>query len=73
MTAEVAIAIVSKILKFETNHVLKNLDSAEIWDSFSRIEVIVDLEDELGVRFSIEEISQIATVRDLLDAIKGKS
>jgi acyl carrier protein len=73
LTIENNVGIIAKILKFETHHVFENLESPEIWDSFSRIEVIVALEDELGVSFSIEEISKISTVGQLLDALKRKA
>ena len=73
MTVDVTIGIIAKVLKVEAKQVSGNLDSTDMWDSFSRIEVIVALEDQLGVSFSLEEISGILTVSDLLESLKGKA
>jgi acyl carrier protein len=42
------------------------------WDSVSHMKLMVNLEGELGVRFEVEEITDIATVKDLIDIIEKR-
>jgi acyl carrier protein len=39
-------------------------------DSMRTMELIADLEDELGIRFPDDELTQIASVRDLVTVVK---
>jgi acyl carrier protein len=43
-----------------------------VQDSFMLVEIVVDLEEELGVHLSHEDFAKIVTVRDLLNLIAGQ-
>ena len=42
------------------------------WDSFFHIQVIVNIEQEFGVKFSIADIEKFRTIGDLLKIIEAK-
>ena len=41
----------------------------EEWDSLSHLSLISDIEDELGIRFTLAEVSGSKNVGELVDAI----
>ena len=42
------------------------------WDSFFHIQIIVNIEQEFGVKFSIADIEEFRTIGDLLKIIERK-
>ena len=42
------------------------------WDSFFHIQIIVNIEQEFGVKFSIADIEEFRTIGDLLQIIEAK-
>tara|TARA_B100001540_G_C15775607_1_gene628515 strand:+ start:402 stop:653 length:252 start_codon:yes stop_codon:yes gene_type:complete len=42
------------------------------WDSFFHIQIIVNIEQEFGVKFSIADIEEFRTIGDLLKIIEAK-
>ncbi len=51
-----------------------NTSKADIgqWDSLAHLNLIVELEDNLGITFSKEEIANIKSVQDILNFIENK-
>ena len=47
-------------------------DNLEAWDSINHLNLIVELEDELKVSFSKDEIENLYTVRQLVEMLKKK-
>lgn len=45
----------------------------EDWDSLAQINLIVAIEKEFGVKFNLEEISQLKNIGEMLKQIKTKS
>ncbi|WP_106768582.1 phosphopantetheine-binding protein [Paenibacillus faecalis] len=43
------------------------------WDSLKHMELILRLEEELNVRFSIKEVAAITSLDDLVEIIEVKS
>lgn len=43
-----------------------------VQDSFTLVEVVIDLEEEFGVHLSQDDFAKIVTVRDLVDFIGGR-
>ena len=67
--------IVSDILghnNFELNLDIKASDIAG-WDSLSHVQIIHECETALGVRFTLNEISNLNTIGDLINLINKKS
>ncbi len=42
------------------------------WDSLNHITLVVELEQVTGTTFSVEELSGMITVGDLIDSLKNK-
>ena len=42
------------------------------WDSLSHLNLIVELEDSLGVSFTKDEITTIKSVNDIIDIVENK-
>ena len=64
----------------EENLKLKNLEikremqayDFEGWDSLAHIGIIISLDEEFKLRFSISEISNLKNIGELIDLIKKK-
>ncbi len=72
--------IIGIIKVLEENLKLKNLEikremqayDFEGWDSLAHIGIIISLEEEFKLRFSISEISNLKNIGELIDLIKKK-
>jgi acyl carrier protein len=42
------------------------------WDSFNHINLIIQIEEEFGIRFTNEEVSQLSNVGELKTLIREK-
>lgn len=51
------------------DHSQQNLSS---WDSFTQVKVIIGIEEEFGVHFSIDEAAGTKSVADLMTLIHAK-
>ncbi len=49
-----------------------NRHNCEYWDSLAHLSLIVELEDQLNVTFTKEEIVQINSVSEILNVLKNK-
>jgi len=59
----------------DTLVVTESLTAAEVptWDSLSNINMIVAVEKEFGVKFSIKDVRNLKNVGELLELIKRKA
>jgi len=48
-------------------------DDVEGWDSFAHLDIIVALEEQLGIKFTTREIETLRTVGDLVALVKAKA
>ena len=49
------------------------LDNLNPWDSLKQIEAILVLEEEFGVRLSVDEMARLDTLGELVDALWAAS
>ena len=47
-------------------------ETLEEWDSLKHMHLVLALEEEFGIEFDDEDVSNLATVADLARAIEGK-
>ncbi len=47
------------------------LERLNPWDSLKQIEVIFMLEEEFGVRLPVEEVANLTTLADLVEALRS--
>ncbi len=66
------IEIVATLTKKTKEFLLENLDSDKIWDSLTRVEIILTIEDEFNIFFEQEEIGQITTLNKLMQVVESK-
>ena len=70
--AEKVINIISSITKIKEDELMNSLDKENLWNSLNRVEIIIALEDEFDISFSKEEITEMKTISQIYEAIKGK-
>ena len=63
--------IIAKVLEVPLDHVKEELsrDNTATWDSFNHLLLISAIESEMNVKFTMAQIEQIKTVRDMAKAI----
>ena len=66
--------IVAKVLNIDEIRVNDSLSmsNAEEWDSFNHLLLISEIEKELGITFSIQEVEKIKSFRDLREIVSSK-
>ena len=66
--------IVAKVLNVDETKVNNNLtmNNAEQWDSFNHLLLISEIEKNLGITFSIQEVEKIKSFKDLREIVSSK-
>lgn len=78
MTREDLLATVTKILQdiFDDDELEVTeatcSDDVEDWDSLEQINILVAIQDEFGIQFSLDDVSDLKDVGDTLDLIEKK-
>lgn len=49
-----------------------SMESAETWDSFRHLQLVLSIEDEYGVQFDPQKIPELTTVAKVLEALEQK-
>ena len=53
---------------------LKEMESEpQLWDSMTHIEIVIEIESELNIKFSKDEIIEMTTVEKILEITERKS
>ncbi|MCQ2530197.1 MAG: acyl carrier protein [Lachnospiraceae bacterium] len=50
-----------------------NADSIDDWDSMEHINLVVAVEEEFGLTFSMDEIAEMQNVGDMVEIIKERA
>lgn len=66
------IEIVAAITKKTEKFLEENLDVENMWDSLTRVEIILTIEDEFNILFEQEEVAQITTLKKLINIVESK-
>lgn len=64
--------IIEGLLGIDHKEMLENLGNKDIWDSFTRVEVLFAVEEEFDVSFEQDELSEINTPASLCHILKSK-
>ncbi len=67
------IEIISKITQISTEELNKNKENEDLWDSFTHIEIIMQLENDYNTRFTEEEIGQMRSINKIKNVIESKT
>ena len=67
--------IVSEVVGHNNFELKADMQAADVegWDSLSHVQIIHECETSLGVRFTLEEISNLNTVGDLIYLMENNS
>ena len=59
--------ILSKILEINENEITdeSSPDNIETWDSFNGLMIASELENEFNVKFTMEEVTSVKSVKDI--------
>ena len=73
MSASSIIEIFQDILDVKEGTVSLSTTSSDIdeWDSVATVNIIVALEDEFGIKFKLEDIQTLNTVKDFVDLVQA--
>ena len=73
-TKERIFALVSQVFQIPISKVMDDLgpDDVEMWDSIQHLNLIVVLEKEFNIKFSIIEMLEIEDVGSILKILKSK-
>lgn len=66
------IEIITSMTEFERTDLISNYEKKNIWDSFTHIEIIMTLEEELDIFFNEEEVGEIITLEKIVSLIQKK-
>ncbi len=75
MSNEVKIkALVARVLKLTTDQVTSetSIENTASWDSLNTMLLIAELEEKFRVEFSIEEITRIRSVKEIVEIVNAK-
>ena len=70
---EKILAIISEVTKIGVDELLKKENEPKLWDSLLHVELVIMLEDEFDIFFEQEEISEMTTVKKIVELIESKS
>ena len=72
MSVSTIIEIFQDILDVKKGTVNLNSTSSDIdeWDSVATINIIVALEDEFGIKFKLEDIQEVKSVKDFVELVQ---
>ena len=67
-------SIIAKVLEIDEKSITDNTEIAnvEAWDSFNGLMLFSEVEDEFGIKFTIDEIGSVKRVRDIKNMLKKK-
>jgi len=72
MSVSTIIEIFQDILDVKKGTVNLNSTSSDIdeWDSVATVNIIVALEDEFGIKFKLEDIQEVKSVKDFVELVQ---
>lgn len=75
MSTDLAInTIVADILSLDEDEVNGELtpENAEYWDSMAHLTLVTAIEEECGIKFTMDEVQSIESVNDMYEIVRKK-
>jgi acyl carrier protein len=68
-------SIVQDVLDNEYLNINEQTEATDVegWDSLAHINIVSQIESELGVHFSLDELARFSTVGKIIEAIQHKA
>ena len=70
---EDVLEIVASVMRKDVDFLKANLETEGLWNSLTKVEIILTLEEELDILFEQEEVKAIKTLRDLVNVVEAKA
>lgn len=64
--------LIASITKQDIDFLKENLDAENLWNSLTRVEILLTLEEEYEIFFDEEEIKKIKTINQLIKIVEEK-
>ncbi|MCR4726589.1 MAG: hypothetical protein K5753_05160 [Clostridia bacterium] len=69
---ENVLEIVASVMRKDKAFLKENLDTENLWNSLTKVEIILSIEEECDILFEQEEVKEITTLRKLLEVVEAK-
>lgn len=69
---EKILAIIAGVTKKTVAEIEQNMGTEGLWDSFSRLELVINLEAEFGITFEQEEIASLSTPQNVIAVVQAR-
>ena len=70
---ENVLEIVASVMHKDAGFLKENLDTENLWNSLTKVEIILSIEEECDVLFEQEEVKEITTLRKLIEIVEAKA
>ena len=70
---ENVLEIVASVMRKDEAYLKENLDTENLWNSLTKVEIILSIEEECDVLFEQEEVKEITTLRKLIEIVEAKA
>lgn len=70
---ENVLEIVASVMRKDEAFLKANMDTENLWNSLTKVEIILSIEEECDILFEQEEVKEITTLRKLLEVVEAKA
>lgn len=64
--------LVASVMKKDVEFLKANLDTENLWNSLTRVEILLTIEEEFDIFFDDDDIKRIKTINQLIEVVEGK-
>ena len=64
--------LVASVMKKDVEFLKANLDTENLWNSLTRVEILLTIEEEFDIFFDDDDIKHIKTINQLVEVVEGK-
>ena len=64
--------LVASVMKKDVEFLKTNLDTENLWNSLTRVEILLTIEEEFDIFFDDDDIKRIKTINQLIEVVEGK-
>ncbi len=69
---EELLRLISETINVDLNTLQESINDEAIWDSLLKVEVIFEIEDRFNIVFSEEELAELKTPEQFIEAVIAK-
>ena len=65
--------LIAAITKKSVGFLKENLDTENLWNSLTRVEILINIEEEFDIFFEEDDIKRLKTINQLVQVVEEKS